>query len=943
MSPESSLSLQKSSLEDRYIFGASSAFFETRGAFTFDPDTPLPSVERAPLPSDSQQCAPSTPSIENFTEQISDGAIVQEQIDALHSLKLTSPETSELSPERKAPTPSICISPSASPVHVVRSDSLVADLRTLHIDSRDGNSKPPLRTPSSPSPSRRRRSGSGIIRDTHRIEDEPPHPSPFHNPEVQNSLSDVKRCVSRMVTALSSSSLHLESGSTIQSLHQQALDLVHQQLPSSRIVGLIGDSGVGKSSLINSLLDKENLVRASGSGTACTCAVTEYIYHDKDNFIIHVDYFTLDELRRQFEELLRAYRDYEELPETAKSKGGNKEAQSVNKVLEKKANLATQTFSAIFKAKLGNEPTVLSTMVFERAINLMVGWAEDLLPRTNDQESFNTDEQCSSRLRELTSESDARATNGATQNQWPLIRKLRVHLNAYILSKGLIVADLPGLRDHNSARRAITERYVRQCHQIFAVARIDRAVTDESVEEIFELARHAKLSKIDVVCTRSEDIQIREAKHDWIAERARIEELESAIEADTQEVDSLKEDIQDFEQDLKDLTREERHEFEQLQQDCRKAEQSKQKHEFEMLRLIVTLRNAKVSDGLRAYYKDHPVASTLRIFCVSNKIYWDHRSKPAPKSAPYLKMSGIIQLRQHCIGIVADSRLRAAVSFIKDQVPAFLVSVGLWVEAGSGNSNAEKKQQMLDAWHHSSFRAFCSNYGDHCTPTIGRRCWNKEAMAQMKSDMIDIWSDFAADNDDHLQDSLDKLGEDFEDVVSVDRSELGIKSRSVARVLHGILDHRKDLVLYGIEDAIEEYRRGLRYLETDALAPVRTSFMGKLMEDTYHAANMEYGTGSDQRRKRLIKGGFGDRDLMETYRRACKAGFKALARSLQEQISEVVGQQIQLIEADLQILNSENVVLESERNPQFRRRVGSELDFVRKELERAQRIVTTAT
>lgn len=65
-----------------------------------------------------------------------------------------------------------------------------------------------------------------------------------------------------MAQVLSSSKLHLESGSTIQGLHQQALDLAALQLPSSRIVGLIGDSGVGKSSLINSLLDKVDLARA---------------------------------------------------------------------------------------------------------------------------------------------------------------------------------------------------------------------------------------------------------------------------------------------------------------------------------------------------------------------------------------------------------------------------------------------------------------------------------------------------------------------------------------------------------------------------------------------------------------------------------------------------------------------------------------------------------
>src|SRR2546423_207914 len=44
-------------------------------------------------------------------------------------------------------------------------------------------------------------------------------------------------------------------------LHQQSLRLQTFQLPSSRIVGLVGDSGVGKSRLINSLLDHVDLAR----------------------------------------------------------------------------------------------------------------------------------------------------------------------------------------------------------------------------------------------------------------------------------------------------------------------------------------------------------------------------------------------------------------------------------------------------------------------------------------------------------------------------------------------------------------------------------------------------------------------------------------------------------------------------------------------------------
>ncbi len=80
----------------------------------------------------------------------------------------------------------------------------------------------------------------------------------------------------------------------------------------------------------------------------------------------------------------------------------------------------------------------------------------------------------------------------------------RVYCNAYILSKGLILVDLPGLRDLNTARRRITETYMREVDEIFAVCQIARAATDAGVLAVFELARRANLQNISVICTKSD-------------------------------------------------------------------------------------------------------------------------------------------------------------------------------------------------------------------------------------------------------------------------------------------------------------------------------------------------------------------------------------------------------------------------------------------------------
>ncbi|KAJ4363421.1 hypothetical protein N0V83_009714 [Neocucurbitaria cava] len=408
---------------------------------------------------------------------------------------------------------------------------------------------------------------------------------------------------------------------------------------------------------------------------------------------ICVDYFPLDELKKQFEELLRAHRDYALLPTNA----SDDEDDNERKILEEKARLASETFRASFRERLEQTPSVLSTMPFKRAIETMVEWASHQLPQQSGQESFNTVEGCSSRLRDLTSEPHDFLPYESSRTCWPFIQKIRVYLKAYILSKGLIIADLPGLRDLNSARKAITENYIRHCHHIFVVAKIDRAITNESVKEIFELAQRANLSKIDIICTRSEDVNTREARHDWSSARERIEEMEQQIAADKEDIEGLKEEIEDLQQDLENLSREEEKVLLGLQRDERKAKDSKAKHEFDLRRHIIELRNKKVSDSLQQRYRDHPTAAALKIFCVSNTMYQKSREWPATAALPYLRLSGILELRRYCIGIVVQSQLRAIRDYIKDEIPAFLGSVELWIEAGSGNASAERKQQTLDA------------------------------------------------------------------------------------------------------------------------------------------------------------------------------------------------------------------------------------------------------
>lgn len=77
-------------------------------------------------------------------------------------------------------------------------------------------------------------------------------------------------------------------------------------------------------------------------------------------------------------------------------------------------------------------------------------------------------------------------------------------------------------------------------------------------------------------------------------------------------------------------------------------------------------------------------------------MYWQERDKPAQKALPFLNLSGIIELRRYCIGIVAESHLRETAEYIKDDIPTLLNSAQIWVEASLGDLSTERKQKILD-------------------------------------------------------------------------------------------------------------------------------------------------------------------------------------------------------------------------------------------------------
>ncbi|KAF4448281.1 hypothetical protein F53441_8315 [Fusarium austroafricanum] len=743
-------------------------------------------------------------------------------------------------------TPSVSITPPATARNRGQSHvELTPGIQNIRLSESNGPaaSLSPEPNRSRTGTPRRRRSSSGVVQQ-HNVEDEELPQDAFHSPEFQRAFRNSKQLMSNIETVLGSSNIHNEPESTMRKLHQEAARLAAFEYPATRTVGFVGDSGVGKSSLLNSLLDTKMLARTSNNGEACTCVVTEYHYHNRDTLDIKVNLFSMDELHDQLGRLLQAYRTFElhrdEITDAAERQD-----------MEANAKVAKDTFQAMFRGRLTDEAFLIRGS-YDDALNQLTRWASEAMPSPlRTRHTGLSAQACSNTLVELSSEPASRDSPAT----WPYIRSI---------DRGLVLVDLPGLRDLNSARRIITERYLLECDEIFAICNIGRAVTDEGVHQVFELAARARLSNVGIVCTRSDDIDPEESMRDWPGQRARhIEQIIDRIKSATEDIDDLQTDIEDLE--AEDLSEEERRELAEYREQQRQASIRKKNSEFELKNYLIETRNQIVTGQLRVTYDGR--VTDAKVFCVSNMIYWQHRTAKKTEAKRYLDLSGILKVRKHCISIVAHSQRRIATQYMKDQIPALLADIEL-------------------------------NYGDYCTRTIGARNWNEEAIDGMVRDLNGPWGELR----NALQQRQSSMEEDANTIADTAIERLEEHGDAVDSLTQA-LDTRQRLFLAAVEEINDEFEKNLKWVVLPASQMSLTR------------------SGVDARRKGIIRGALSDEDMFIKLIRSLKDSFRAHSEATQTKIQEATLDYLRVVEDRFDLVRSENVARESEQDPDFRLRV----------------------
>lgn len=282
-------------------------------------------------------------------------------------------------------------------------------------------------------------------------------------------------------------------------------DALKQKLKETRtVVGILGNTGAGKSSLINALLDEENII-PTNCMRACTAVPTEICYNHDDNpnqsYRGEAEFVSEEDWQREISLLLaelvdptkKLSRDYLQ-PDTGAGV-------AYAKIKSVYPHLSNDKLAKSNVKDLMDDPAVKDVLgtVKSHKRGKAGDLKSDLQIYVDSAEKYGQD-----------------AKADTTMAYWPLIKVVRIYLKSKVLSTGTVLVDLPGVQDSNAARSAVAESFRAECSSVWIVSPINRAVDDKAAKHLLgtsfklQLTMDGNYSNVTFICSKTDEISVRE-------------------------------------------------------------------------------------------------------------------------------------------------------------------------------------------------------------------------------------------------------------------------------------------------------------------------------------------------------------------------------------------------------------------------------------------------
>ncbi|CAG8951269.1 hypothetical protein HYFRA_00008018 [Hymenoscyphus fraxineus] len=322
--------------------------------------------------------------------------------------------------------------------------------------------------------------------------------------------------------------------------------LKNHNVNTPTIIGVVGNTGAGKSSVINAILDEERLV-PTNCMRACTAVVTEMSFNHSENerekYRAEIEFIKPEDWEKDLQL---------SLSELKNDSGG---LSSDYTTPDSEAGIAYAKIKAVYPHKTREmlASCTVEQLMNETAIKKVLGTTIKVAkPKPDD---FYRELQSYVDSKEKSGDKKKKKKKGEksepkTMEFWPMIKVVRIYVKADALSTGAILVDLPGVHDSNAARAAVAAGYLKKCTGLWVVAPIGRAVDDKAAKNLLgesfkrQLKYDGIYSRVTFICSKTDDISITEAS-DSLG-------LEDQMADDWKTMDSIKDKKKELKKTIED-------------------------------------------------------------------------------------------------------------------------------------------------------------------------------------------------------------------------------------------------------------------------------------------------------------------------------------------------------------------------------------------------------